>query len=134
MEWYKQRWKIEDYFKILKSGLRIEESKLCTAKRISKLISISCILAWRIQWLTMLNRNNKYFSPTVAFSPEEIKIMKVYFKSCPKYLHEYISLLARLGGYLNRKNDPPPGNKIIWRGFNKLFELQQGFRLAQKCG
>ena len=134
LEWYKQRWRIEEYFKILKSGLRIEESKLRTADRLTKLISISCILAWRIQWLTMLNRSSNTLNPRLVFSSEEIKVMRLYFNSRPKYLHECTILLARLGGYLNRKNDPPPGNKIIWRGFNKLFELQQGFTLAQKCG
>jgi len=35
-----------------------------------------------------------------------------------------------LGGYLNRKNDPPPGNTIIWRGLNQLHELKRGFLLA----
>jgi len=39
-----------------------------------------------------------------------------------------------LGGYLNRKNDPPPGNAIIWRGLNRLHELKKGFLLANICG
>ena len=41
---------------------------------------------------------------------------------------------AVLGGYLNRKNDPPPGNAIIWRGLNRLHELKRGFLLANICG
>ncbi len=57
LDWYKQRWKIETYFKVLKSGLKVEESKLRTADRLSRLISMSCILAWRIHWLTFLNRD-----------------------------------------------------------------------------
>lgn len=57
LDWYKQRWKIEMYFKILKSGFKAEESRLRTAERLSRLIPIFCILAWRIQWITMLNRD-----------------------------------------------------------------------------
>lgn len=34
LEWYKQRWKIETYFKVIKSGFRAEESKLRDRKSV----------------------------------------------------------------------------------------------------
>jgi len=129
--WYKQRWKIEVYFKVLKSGLKLEESKLRSADRLVRLISICCILAWRIQWITMLNRENHEHSPSIAFDDTERKILKAYFKKeCPVALQDYIVLLARMGGYLARKNDPPPGNTVIWRGISKLYEVKNGYELA----
>ena len=42
--------------------------------------------------------------------------------------------LARLGGYLDRANDPPPGNAVIWKGLNKLAKLRAGFELAIDVG
>lgn len=39
LEWYAQRWKIETFHKILKSGCRAEESKLRTAERLVNLIA-----------------------------------------------------------------------------------------------
>ena len=56
LDWYAQRWKIETFHKILKSGCRAEEAKLRTAERLVNLIAILCILSWRIFWITMLNR------------------------------------------------------------------------------
>lgn len=56
LEWYKQMSKLELYFKIIKSGFKAEESKLRTAERITRLISIFCILAWRVHWITFLHR------------------------------------------------------------------------------
>jgi hypothetical protein len=56
LEWYSQRWKIETFHKILKSGCRAEEAKLRTAERLVNLIAILTILSWRIFWITMLNR------------------------------------------------------------------------------
>ena len=56
LEWYALRWKIETFHKILKSGCKAEKSKLRKAERIVKLISVFCILSWRIFWLSMLNR------------------------------------------------------------------------------
>ncbi len=51
------RWKIEVFHKILKSGCKAEESKLRTAERLVNLISVFCILSWRVFWMTMINRS-----------------------------------------------------------------------------
>ncbi|MDP6047524.1 MAG: IS4 family transposase, partial [Phycisphaerae bacterium] len=44
--------------------------------------------------------------------------------------------IARLGGFLARKNDGSPGWITIWRGWRKLMLLTQGFELAkgENCG
>jgi hypothetical protein len=31
-------------------------------------------------------------------------------------LSRYLTKIARLGGYLARTKDPPPGNTVMWRG------------------
>jgi transposase-like protein len=41
------------------------------------------------------------------------------------------SSAARLGGYLDRNSDPPPGTTVIWRGFTRLSDLGEGFRAAK---
>jgi hypothetical protein len=56
LDWYAMRWKIETFHKILKSGCKAEDSKLRTADRLANLISVFCILSWRIFWLTMISR------------------------------------------------------------------------------
>ena len=38
--------------------------------------------------------------------------------------------LPRLGGYLDRTSDPPPGTTVIWRGFSRLADLVEGARIA----
>ena len=40
--------------------------------------------------------------------------------------------LAQLGGYLARVNDPPPGNKVIWRGVHRLIDIELGYRLGRE--
>lgn len=42
----------------------------------------------------------------------------------------YLTKLARLGGYLTRAKDPPPGNLVIWRGTTRLTDIQLGFILG----
>jgi hypothetical protein len=41
ISWYKLRWKIEEYFRILKSGCKIENSRLSTQARLKRLIAIA---------------------------------------------------------------------------------------------
>lgn len=56
LNWYAQRWKIELFHKILKSGCRTEQARLRTADRLVNLIAVSCVVGWRVFWLTMINR------------------------------------------------------------------------------
>jgi hypothetical protein len=68
LTWYAQRWKIETFHKILKSGCKVEDAKLRTAERLVNLIAILCIPSWRIFWITMLNRTSPDAVPEDAFT------------------------------------------------------------------
>nr|CAJ74729.1 unknown protein [Candidatus Kuenenia stuttgartiensis] len=49
-------WQIEIYFKVLKSGCKIEERQLETAERIKPCIALYMIVAWRVLFVTMFGR------------------------------------------------------------------------------
>ena len=136
LKWYSLRWKIEVFHKILKSGCKAEDSKLRTANRLVNLISVLTILSWRIFWMTMMNRAAPSASPEVAFTDTEIKLLdrlvsdKLGDNVRSRPISIYITKLARLGGYLARANDPPPGNMVVWRGLSRLTDIHLGFLLA----
>jgi hypothetical protein len=69
------RWKIETFHKILKSGCKVEESRLRTAERLVNLVSALCMLGWRIFWMTMINRTSPNLSPEVAFTELELWLL-----------------------------------------------------------
>jgi hypothetical protein len=138
LQWYASRWKIETFHKILKSGCKAEESKLRTAERLVNLIAVFCILSWRIFWMTMLNRSTTTLSPQAVFSETERLLLDhlVPNRSTnkPNTLSAYILKVARLGGYLARSNDPPPGNTVMWRGLSRLTDIALGFEAAKDVG
>jgi len=142
LSWYAMRWKIETYHKIMKSGCRVEQSKLRTAERLVNFLATSCILGWRIFWLTMLNRTAATTSATLAFTALEIDLLNRMSHSQsesenPPSLNSCLGQLARLGGYLARAGDSPPGNMVIWRGMSRLTDIELGFLLgsaATICG
>ena len=140
LDWYAMRWKIETFHKILKSGCKAEDAKLRTAERLTNLIAIYCIVSWRVFWMTMLARVAPQAPASVAFSQTELHLLDHMIKDANKSrrrktLGHYLAKLARLGGYLARSGDPPPGNMVIWRGLSRLTDIQIGAAIASRnCG
>lgn len=136
IDWYAMRWKIETLHKILKSGCRAEEPRLRTADRLSNLIAVFCILSGRIFWMTMLNRTDPGTVPNDPFTKVEIAVLdRLSPKTAlselpPPTLSHYAIQLAKLGGYLARKGDPPPGNTVMWRGLTRLTAIVLRMQLA----
>ena len=132
LNWYAMRWKIEIFHKILKSGCKAEDAKLRTAQRLANLISVYCILSWRVFWMTMLNRAAQDAPPKLALTEMEITLLDNIVRdrgrspAGPKALPHYLTKIARLGGYLARASDPPPGNKVIWKGLSRLTDIELG--------
>ena len=116
--------------KILKSGYKAEESKLRTAQRLTNLISLFCILSWRVFWMTMLNRSAPHAAPTLALTATEICVRDRLVNDKPKAMQKtvshYLIKIARLGGYLARASDPPPGNTVMLRGLSRLTDIALG--------
>ena len=46
-----------------------------------------------------------------------------------KRLSLYLTKIARLGTYLARAKDPPPGNIVMWRGLSRLNDITLGATL-----
>jgi hypothetical protein len=134
LAWYAMRWRIETFHKILKSGCRAEASKLRTAERIVNLIAVFCILSWRIFWMTMMNRVAPVASPMVALTRVETQLLDRLVPATPERrkatLSTYLIKIARLGGYLARRSDSPPGNTVMWRGLSRLTDIELGFLLG----
>jgi hypothetical protein len=133
IRWYALRWKIEMFHKILKTGCRAEQAKLRTAERLSRLIAVFCILSWRVFWMTMVQRTDPEITASAAITAQEQTILDKLFgiPEKPGALSTYLARIARLGGYLARANDAPPGNTIMWRGLCRLTDIQFGFMLAK---
>jgi len=128
--WYQARWSIEVFFKTMKSGFGLEKCRLRHANRLKKFTALVSIVAWRVFWITRISRASPSAPPTICYARIELKALnKVEIKAGRELLEKqncleaYTVALARLGGYLARKSDPPPGDTVIWRGFQRLRDL-----------
>ena len=132
LEWYALRWKIEVFFKILKSGCRVHDLKLRNAESLSKIISIQCLVAWRVFWMTMISRTSSKTPPLLGLTKiEKLVLEKLKPSKENKSLSDYLIKIAKLGGYLGRSSDAPPGNTVIWRGISKLQDIVVGIEIGK---
>lgn len=129
IEWYKLRWRIEDYHKVIKSGCCVEDCRLETKERIIRYFTLMSIVAWRLFWMTHINRIAGETPCNAVVTENEWKALycKIHkTKTLPPNIpttYEVIRWIARLGGFLGRKNDGEPGMVTIWRGWRRLTDI-----------
>jgi len=132
---YTTRWLIEEYHKALKTGTGIERSQLSSAGAIQALLGVLAVVAVRLLNMKLLaasRPDEPVTRETVA--PKVLKILEAK-RGKPKAGWTNRTLLTRiamLGGFLGRKSDGTPGWQTIWRGWNRLILLVQGYDLAHK--
>ena len=139
LDWYARRWRIELFHKVLKSGCQAEAARLRSADRLTKLIAVLCVIAWRSFWSAMIARTAPDAPAAVALTDDEITALDAAVPDqqgghSPRTLAVYLGKVARLGGYLARTRDPPAGNIVMWRGWTRLADIMTGYSLARRCG
>jgi hypothetical protein len=141
--WYCLRWRIEMYHKVLKSGFRVEACRLGHAERLTRCLTVMSIVAWRLFMITLIARTDPVTPCTRLLAGHEWRVLfrkvnkngKVPKKPPP--IGDVVIWIARLGGFLARKGDGPPGTITLWRGWKRLADLTEGWNLAAQfhtCG
>ncbi|MBI2421363.1 MAG: IS4 family transposase [Candidatus Hydrogenedentes bacterium] len=130
---YACRWLIEEYHKALKTGTNIEDSQLSTADRIKPLLAIHAVIAVELLQLKLIANTHPDDPISEESIPaESLKVLGIkYGRPINGWTNRTLmNTIARIGGYLNRKNDGPPGWLSIWRGWKRLSDMTQGYILA----
>lgn len=128
LDYYAARWAIEVYFHIFKTGCKVEDIQLETRARMKNCLAMYKIIAWRVMFLTHLNRQAPEIPCDAVFADCEwmavwrvVKKKKVPAK--PPTLGEFMKLLTGLGGYNNRKTERPPGPQPVWVGIRRMCDF-----------
>ncbi|WP_444893312.1 IS4 family transposase [Microbulbifer sp. JMSA004] len=126
IEWYRSRWEIETYFRVVKGGCQIESNRFRTEQRLLNCIAIYMIIGWRLHSITTQARSLPDEPCTSAYSEKEWRMVwMMRDKSCPPNIppsmRDITRMLAGLGGFLGRKGDGEPGVKTVWQGYTKLL-------------
>jgi hypothetical protein len=137
IEAYRKRFLIEVFFRVLKSGCRIEAKRFEQCDRHLSLLALAIIIAWRVQSLTQAAQHEPEASASKHFEASEwqaawavVKREKHVGEEAPP-LAEMVELVARLGGWIKRspKQHSPPGVQTLWQGLHRLRDLATGWSM-----
>ena len=133
---YLQRWRIEDYFRILRACCGAEHLAFPAVDWLQRSIAINSVIAWRLMAMTRLGQQVPESAPGLLFSDHELRFLVDYAQRFqlpgPNRLESAVRLVAHLGGYRGRKHDPDPGLKLMWHGCDTLIGATLGHRIALK--
>jgi len=136
---YARRWLIEEYHKALKTGTGIEDSQLETAQRIQALLGVQAVVAVRLLNRKLLATTRPHEAVDKKEVGEEVLLILEAHFGRPREgwtNRTMLRCIARVGGFIGRKSDGEPGWITIWRGWQRLMSMVQGFNLArgERCG
>ena len=138
VEHYLQRWRIEDYFRVLKSSCGAKRLRFRTAVRLQRAIAIRSVIAWRLMVHTLLRREVSELEAEVLFTAAELDFLNDYAREhglpAPDSLRAAMQMVAPFGRHRGRKHDHPPGRRIIWWGYSGLTTATVGHLVYSKWG
>lgn len=111
IHWYSLRWLIEEYHKALKTGCAIEQRQLTSAHALKNILAFLAIVAVRLLQLRCLARSHPTGLASEQVEATMLGLVAAKFKlnATIMTLKTFWHSVARLGGFLARKNDGEPG-------------------------
>jgi Transposase Tn5 dimerisation domain len=87
------------------------------------------VVAWRLFWLTHINRQNPDEPCTAILADHEWKALYTTIQRTTLLpegvpsVHQAVRWIAQLGGFLGRNGDGEPGITTIWRGWSRFADI-----------
>jgi hypothetical protein len=130
---YRARWKIEEFFKALKTGCSLQQRQLMTLHSLLNALTVMIPIAWRLLLLRTLARRDDEMPARVLFKPHQLAILRaisqrVVLPTKPS-VRDVLLAIAGLGGHL--RNNGEPGWVVLSRGFSDFMKAEF-FAMAAK--
>jgi len=146
VDWYKMRWAIEQFWRLLKlQGLNLEDSQLQTAERLIKLTAIAAKAAITTFQLLQARDGRSQEPASTAFADQEIALLDKLnahtegTTALQKNPHPKASLawaswiIAKLGGWDGYPSSKPPGPITFKHGLNQFHTMARAWKIANVC-
>lgn len=144
---YEWRWPVaEEYHKAEKSGLKIESQRFESLPALMAALAIIAVVAIRLLQLRYARDEQPDAPASIVATPEEIEMVvqatqpkkgsksrKAVASVLTMTVKQFVDGVAKLGGYLGRAGDGPPGWQSLWRGYQRLRDLLLGQALFREA-
>jgi hypothetical protein len=134
---YRCRWRIEEFFKALKTGCAVEKRQLESYRGLVNTVALMAPVAWRLLRLRALAREQGHLPATHALSPRQLLCLAAALRKrgrpqLPESPNVRDAMLgvAGLGGHIRNNGDP--GWIVLGRGLDDLLLIELGYVLAKE--
>jgi hypothetical protein len=145
-EWYKRRWLIEQFFRVLKTqGFKLEDSQIATADRLLKLVAIAAKAAVITIQLLQARDGRGHQPVRLAFDANEVAALVALNQNLeaqskrlknphpPDSLAWAAWIIGRLGGWDGYPSSRPPGPITMKHGLEYFYAVAVGWSLKNVC-
>ena len=129
---YEARWIIEEFHMGLKTGCGCEDRQLETAHALQNFLAIAAPMACELLQLRDAARRDIPLEQCTMLGPAEMAVVRgLRPRAMAKVTtaRQLMRVVANFGGFLNRNNDPDPGWRTLWRGFEEIKLAAAGYQL-----
>jgi hypothetical protein len=146
VEWYKRRWLIEQFFRVLKTqGFRLEDSQIATADRLLKLVAIAAKAAVITIQLLQARDSRGHQPARLAFNASAVATLAALNRNLeaqskrlrnphpPDSLTWAAWIIGRLGGWDGYPSSKPPGPITMKTGLEYFHAVAAGWSLRDVC-
>jgi len=146
VEWYKRRWLIEQFFRVLKTqGFKLEDSQITTADRLLKLVAIAAKAAVITIQLLQARDGRGHQPVRLAFDANGIATLAALNRNLeaqskrlrnphpPDSLAWAAWIIGRLGGWDGYPSSKPPGPITMKNGLEYFHAVAEGWSLRGVC-
>ncbi len=132
VDWYGHRWLVEDYHQCLKSGCRIEQRQGPRVEGLMRLLGLLSKLAVRLLQIRGSARQEPERPAQGVIEALMLAVVAQRSGQSPLTMTvgSFWTEVARLGGYLARAHDGPPGWRTIWKGWLSRPPFLEGVHFA----
>jgi hypothetical protein len=130
-DWYCCRWMLEVFHDIEKNGCAEEDRRFETVARMEACLAVLSVVAVRVFQLRCALEHQPDEPAEQVGTAAEIGVLRGWLGQRGKRftVREFVRGVAKLGGFLGRRGDGEPGVRTLWRGYQRLQDLVQGFQL-----
>src|ERR1700731_1428282 len=146
VEWYKRRWLIEQFFRVLKTqGFKLEDSQIATADRLLKLVAIAAKAAVITLQLLQARDGRGHQPVRLIFDADELATLTALNQNLeaqtkrlknphpPDSLAWAAWIIGRLGGWDGYPSSKPPGPITMKHGLEYFYAVAVGWSLKDVC-
>jgi hypothetical protein len=133
---YRARWMIEEYFKALKTGCKLESRQLTTFDGLTRALALFVPIAWHLLLLRHLSREEQPRPATAIFDEEQLALLRALLEKrrltmpASPTVRDAMFGIAALGGHI--KNNGDPGWLVLGRGYTRFADAEVGWRIARE--